>query len=797
MRIDDGNLGPAGPHAPGARSSLSLGPLRGRAVAGVLLAAGLVATGCTSSSSGKPPVIDHDPARVVAPADGVTGTAAAVRAKMLTLSRFDSCDALLKDYQAAALAAAPRPWMYTLEDGAPAIAPAPGPAADGSGMRSATGAAAPPGLTGGSGPGQAGSESKSGAVAAPAAPAAPNGGTAPTSAPDHSNTNTHEQGVDEPDIVKTDGRRVVTVADEKLRVIDAATHQQTGALTLPNVGTTDMLISGDRALVIIGSGIYDGGKTLPPVPMPMPAGTGAAAPKGGSTGGSSGSGSTSTDTDSLPVNSSKLILVDLSGTPKVLGELTVEGGFLDARQVGGTARVVVRSTPGGPTIDWSGSTKDNEGKYRKALQNTTVDDWLPGYTLKNGDHRSSGRLLDCGAVSRPDTDPGASGHTGTSTLSVLTFDLSRDLDTGHPVGLAADADTVYGTPNSLYVAADYYPVTPPKPDAAKGGPSDRAMAPTVQSRTAVYKFDTTGTGAPRFAASGDVPGTLLNQYSLSEFNGNLRVATTSTTYPQNFADPARPNGSTGSVGGGKDAAAPNSSVASGAPHTESAVTVLGQKNADLVPLGRAGGLGQGERIYAVRFVGPVGYVVTFRQTDPLYTLDLSNPAAPKVLGQLKINGYSAYLHPIDNGQLIGVGQDATDSGRRTGTQVSLFDVHNLADPRRIANYSVQMGSSEAEMDPHAFLYWPATGTLVIPLTSPYGTATPPGAQTFAPTFGAQALVLRLQGGSFTEAGRISHPNGGVIRRSVVVGDELWTVSRSGVMVNALGDLSQKAWVSFG
>ena len=76
----------------------------------------------------------------------------------------------------------------------------------------------------------------------------------------------------------------------------------------------------------------------------------------------------------------------------------------------------------------------------------------------------------------------------------------------------------------------------------------------------------------------------------------------------------------------------------------------------------------------MRFVGPIGYVVTFRQTDPLYTIDLRDPARPTVVGELKIPGYSAYLHPVDDGRLIGVGQDATDQGRVTGTQMSLFDV---------------------------------------------------------------------------------------------------------------------------
>ena len=118
------------------------------------------------------------------------------------------------------------------------------------------------------------------------------------------------------------------------------------------------------------------------------------------------------------------------------------------------------------------------------------------------------------------------------------------------------------------------------------------------------------------------------------------------------------------------------------------------------------GLGKGERIFAVRFLGDVGYVVTFRQTDPLYTLDLARPEAPRVVGELKIRGYSAYLHPIGEGLLLGVGQDATAAGGRLGAQVSLFDVSNLARPVRLHQRLLgDGGTSEVEWDHHAFLWW--------------------------------------------------------------------------------------------
>ncbi len=252
-----------------------------------------------------------------------------------------------------------------------------------------------------------------------------------------------------------------------------------------------------------------------------------------------------------------------------------------------------------------------------------MDDWLPGYTLKTGGSTNSGRLVDCSAVSRPETEPGTPGHTGVSTLSVLSFDLNRELGTGSPVTVAADADTVYASASNLFVTANYQ--TPY--DTSRRGTSTGG-----QPRTAIYQFDISGNGAPRHVSSGDVDGALLNQYSLSEYGGHLRVATTIKRVMQtNFGRDERY-----SFDGPADAV-PRTDVAPSAT-TESAVTVLALGGPELRQVGRAGGLGRGERIYAVRFTGAVGYVVTFRQTDPLYTLDLSDPASPRVLGELKING---------------------------------------------------------------------------------------------------------------------------------------------------------------
>ena len=105
----------------------------------------------------------------------------------------------------------------------------------------------------------------------------------------------------------------------------------------------------------------------------------------------------------------------------------------------------------------------------------------------------------------------------------------------------------------------------------------------------------------------------------------------------------------------------------------------------LTKVGELDGLGKRQRIYAVRFIGALGYVVTFQQMDPLYTLDLRDPAAPRIAGTLELSGYSAYLHPASDRTLIGIGQEATAEGRPLGLQISLFDVSNPSHPRRLAH----------------------------------------------------------------------------------------------------------------
>jgi uncharacterized secreted protein with C-terminal beta-propeller domain len=503
--------------------------------------------------------------------------------------------------------------------------------------------------------------------------AAPGAGSAKDDAPPapvHSDTNVAEVGVDEPDLVKTDGRRIVTVSRGVLWVVDAASRQLTGTLALESAAApTNLLLFDDKALVFLPWGTAGG------------------------------------------IAGPRLVLVDLSsGAPTVASGFVIDGQLVDARQVGGTVRVVTRSAPRLRYLPGQDP--------RAAVGRAGPDQWLPRYQVNAHGRTETGRV-ECASVRRP------AQYTGSSLLTLLTFDLSQPaLSDGDPVTIVADADTVYSTADSLYVLAN----------------NQWFARPQVQ-QTDVYKFTTSGTATPAYVASATVPGYLLNQYSVSDWHGDLRIATTVN-------------------------------------QSTSTVYVLRPDGDQLAEVGRVGGLGHGQKIYAVRYAGPVGYVVTFRQTDPLYTLDLADPEHPRVTGALEIDGYSAYLHPVGDGRLLGVGQTSDPAtGRNQGLAVSLFDVSDPTRPTRLSRFELLgAGHSIAEFNPHAFLYWPASRLAVVPIRQ-------------------GAVALRVSDRTVDRAGQLT-PRSGQLTRSLVVGTTLWTVSTDGLAAADLTSLTPQFWLSF-
>jgi hypothetical protein len=624
-----------------------------------------------------------------------------------------------------------------------------------------------------------------------------------------SGTNVQEKGVDEPDRVKTDGDTLYVATGDRLRIVDVTGDdpEELAQVPLRDGYGAELLLDGDRLLVTSAGGGF--------VPFAGEAVSSSSLPAGG--------GFTTTIT---------AIDVTDPADPVVDERLTLDGATLSARMVtsgaGGTedgdsggaedgdgvARVVIRTQPG-TNLPWSQPEANGLRAEREAIaeneaviRDSDAADWLPYYVHETADgDRDEGTLVACERVAQPEE------FAGLGILSVLTVDVSAGAlvpDAG-TIGVLAGGDTIYASTDRLYVATQRWradgpggvpapapgggttagpidDITPeprfPDDDAPEGDDEDREPDVTTE----LHAFDLADPRATTYLGSGEVDGTLLSQWALSEHDDVLRVAST--------------------VGSPWEARS-----------SESYVTTLELQDGELVELGRGGELGPTETIHAVRFIGDVGYVVTFRQTDPLYTIDLTEPAEPQVTGELKILGYSGYLHPVGDGQLLGVGQDATEEGVTVGTQVSLFDVSDPTDPQVTDQVTVADSHSPVEHDHRSFLHWPATGLDVVPVTRWYG-----GPEDDDPPTGpaSGALALTVDGDQLVAAAdhdvdelALSHADevgpdasdeevqrtfqaahGAAIQRSVVIDDRLLTVSDRGVVVHDLATLEDRGALGF-
>ncbi|HHB93927.1 MAG TPA: hypothetical protein ENK88_02095, partial [Campylobacterales bacterium] len=220
------------------------------------------------------------------------------------------------------------------------------------------------------------------------------------------------------------------------------------------------------------------------------------------------------------------------------------------------------------------------------------------------------------------------------------------------------SSTQYASANALYLVSDIYPIY--------------YDFNNYKERSIIYKFDFNNN--LDYRGKGSVYGHTLNQFSLSEYNNILRIATT-----EGFS--WNRNG------------------------TKNSIYTLKNENESLKIQGILSGLGkENEVIKSVRFIGDKGFVVTFEQTDPFYTIDLSDPTAPQKVGELQVNGYSAYLHPVGVDKILGVGQDADSEGRVQGLKLELFDISDLANPTSLDSIKYSNTSSELLYNHKALAY---------------------------------------------------------------------------------------------
>jgi len=579
-----------------------------------------------------------------------------------------------------------------------------------------------------------------------------------------SETNVQEAGVDEPDLVKTDGEFMYIAQRDELTILRSWPPEDTARVAaLPLGGSPfSLFLHGDLAAVFS----YDYSRP------------------GGDVGDGWDQGF-----------ATRITVVDLTNReqPRIVREIDLEGWFVDARLIEGDLYVVLSTWTEMPQVLWDtlwtaspvlpqlppNATEAQRERARgearailRPLVKSAVDELrneeliprLLDQRTPNGD-ASSEALMACTDIYRPE------GISNPSVLSVVHVALDEGSAGGDvsATGLMAEGWEVYASQESLYVAQ-----------------SSRWWWwgwGNLDLSTHIHRFELAG-AATTYEASGVVDGWLLNSFSMSEWDGHLRLATTDTDAWWGTTD--------------ADADPPANNV-----------FTLQEQGVLLEIVGEVRGIAPDEQIQSARFIGPRGFLVTFLFIDPLFTLDLADHTNPRIVGELELPGWSAYLHPLGDDHLLGVGMDATLEGQVLGLAVNLFDVSDFANPALVDRFTLQSDDwswSEALWDHHAFTLW--QGVLAVPI------------YTWAGDDGFSGLLLLSvdEQEGLEELGRIDHTDivadsecqwgtngdgeswGGPcdedwwyasMRRSVGIEDWIYSVSDYGLKVNSLEDPTQE------
>lgn len=398
----------------------------------------------------------------------------------------------------------------------------------------------------------------------------------------------------------------------------------------------------------------------------------------------------------------------------------------------------IRFAPGHPVAY---RTYESWDSYVARVGGNIVDLSLPhSYRVAaDGNTVDSGLIAGAGDIVRPQT------ADQQSLVTVVALDPSHPRPSGFADSVAIMvsgwAGAVYMNKGALYVATSQNHYTD--------------VSSSVDTR--IDRFVVTGPKVG-WQSSGVVPGTLINQFAMDEQNGHLRVVTHSSGSEL--------------VGGGWTA------------RDDSGVYVL--DTVELKQVGRLTGLAPGEQLYAVRYVGDTAYLVTFVRTDPLFAVDLSDPSAPILQGELVVPGFSNYLQSVGNGLLLGIGQEREAATGNTHLDATLFDVTdgtNLSEiDREYLDSGFQWSWSEGQFDHHALLYSAEDGLLVVPVS----------ASGYDPQSGYRydqfLKVLRVGPAGIEVVGEIHPPESAL--RTVRIGDVLYAVGETSVTAYRVTDLSE-------
>ena len=451
----------------------------------------------------------------------------------------------------------------------------------------------------------------------------------------HSETNEQVAGVNEGDIVKTDGQYLYALSnrDNRLRIIhaDGTELEVVSSISFGDIWGSEFYIIGNDRLAVIG------GEHVRILPHPAPGDQ--PAPR------------------VLPEHHiwygssfTTLIIYDISDRtePNELRRVSMDGWNVSTRVINGTVYLVTNKYVGGIPVTQA----DSPYILPYCRDTAENEEFTPiGF---NSIHYV------------PGTDD-------TSYLLIGAIDIYDDETAFEPKAYLGAGSTLYMSHNAMYITQNKW-VQEQQQANGLDGRVEVWMAGNL--KTEIMRFAINGTEV-NYSGKGMADGTPINQYSMDEHNGFFRIATTdwnAGTY----------------------------------------VTVLNASNMQTV--GRTEPLAPGEQMHSMRFMGNMGYVVTFLNVDPLFTIDLSDPYNPKMLGELKIPGFSQYLHPVGNGLLLGIGRDTQEIFTRdsngnetvigfndTGMRVTLFDVNNPFDPREVDVLTLGEGWTEVSHNPRALM----------------------------------------------------------------------------------------------
>lgn len=593
----------------------------------------------------------------------------------------------------------------------------------------------------------------------------PTPGTGNSAPDDYTGTNNQVEGVDEADFVKNDGTRIFVISGRTLYVHRSWPAESLAAVSsLPLEGWPREMFLQDNKVVIFsyvaleqqdpnsGSGSSDG--------MVAPCD-----PYGGC--GYYGQSAT------------KVTVVDVSNlaSPQVQDELYIPGNYASARRTDSSVRLLLNDSfryPQGMRWwpEYSQELWNDEGRLKKEIDKLivtnekliraqTLKQWLPTGWRKRPDGSRVEVGYDCRDFYRSNT-PAKLGFVTVASLNLAPTAAAES--TIRRTSLVTDPGEVYASTDSLYLASQHW----------WWWPEDGQ-----QDYTYLHKFDISQPGETRYVASGVVAGHLLNQFSMDEHEGVLRVATTISTYKESNGNPW------------------------GRVETTNRLFNFRDENGRLVKVGQTEELAKGERIYSARFLGNKGYVVTFRQVDPLFTFDLSDPEHPRKVGELKVPGYSSYIHPLDENHLITVGvyvPENSNDWRLRAVKLSMFDVTDPAHPAETFTQLVgtSYGWSEALWEHKAFNFFPSKGLLALPF-SDYN----PNSSDYWSGFKSELRVFHVDAATgFSQVGTLSMTDlyqaqhykdwtwywTPTVRRSVMADDYVYAITDAGVRVAHVSNL---------